>query len=332
MIRLVDPLTNPDWDSLVAGHPDATIFHSSAWASVLHDSYGHEIFGLIDVHGGSTHGLLPIAGVRSWLTGRRGVSLPFSDHAGVLEFRQKSASRLANAARLLARDRGWHHVELRTRRGARPTFIGHELDLSEFPACLPAPVRRGVQKAVRSGLTTDVQSGRDALEEFYRLHVATRRRHGVPPQPWKFFESIQRHVLSNGLGFVVLARSGSQAIAASVFLVWGHSAVFKFGASDLTFQSLRPNNLVLWTGLREAARRGAQFVDFGRTSPGNIGLLRFKRGWSTREFPIHYERQTPNGESLPAMAKEAGWSNGICRNLPGTLNRWFGAAAYRHLD
>jgi hypothetical protein len=31
----VDPVTHPNWDSLVAALPDSSFFHGSAWARVL---------------------------------------------------------------------------------------------------------------------------------------------------------------------------------------------------------------------------------------------------------------------------------------------------------
>jgi hypothetical protein len=40
----VDPLGHADWDTLVAAHPQSTIFHSGGWARVLRDTYGHRPF------------------------------------------------------------------------------------------------------------------------------------------------------------------------------------------------------------------------------------------------------------------------------------------------
>jgi len=41
MVRL-NPLVLPDWDAQVAALPGAGFFHSSAWARVLHATYGYQ--------------------------------------------------------------------------------------------------------------------------------------------------------------------------------------------------------------------------------------------------------------------------------------------------
>ena len=44
----------------------------------------------------------------------------------------------------------------------------------------------------------------------------------------------------------------------------------------LTFQNLRPNNLVMWEGIKSLMQRGADTLHLGRTSMENEGLRRFK--------------------------------------------------------
>ena len=89
------------------------------------------------------------------------------------------------------------------------------------------------------------------MERFFRLHAVTRRRHGSPPQPLKFFRLVHEHLIEKGMGFVSLVESGSQAVAGAVFLHFGGNAVFKFGASTPGALALRPNHLAIWSGVRE---------------------------------------------------------------------------------
>ena len=55
------------------------------------------------------------------------------------------------------------------------------------------------------------------MRDFYRLHARTRRRHGLPPQPFSFFSNIHSEVIKPGLGFVVLAKNASKVVAGAVF-------------------------------------------------------------------------------------------------------------------
>src|SRR5580658_5887369 len=76
---IVDPLQRPDWDTLIAAHSGSTIFHGSGWARVLNETYGHTPMYVCQFQGKRLARTLPIMEAASPLTGRRGVSLPFTD-------------------------------------------------------------------------------------------------------------------------------------------------------------------------------------------------------------------------------------------------------------
>src|SRR5205085_7079222 len=104
-------------------------------------------------------------------------------------------------------------------------------------------VLRGARRALREGLTVEHRADRAALADFYRLHLATRRRLGVPCHPRRFilaFEALFRQ----GLGLTTLVRSGGRPVAGAVFLTHGRTVIYKHGASDQRFQNRRPNNLL----------------------------------------------------------------------------------------
>src|SRR5207253_7547581 len=125
-------------------------------------------------------------------------------------------------------------------------FFGHTLDLGsgaqELTTHFASPVRRAIRKAKRSDVSVAVGRNRQVIDDFYRLHVQTRRRHGLPPQPASFFLNIYEHIIKPGLGFIVLAQRGSRPIAAAVFFRFGKNAIYKYGASDKRFQEFRANN------------------------------------------------------------------------------------------
>ena len=121
-------------------------------------------------------------------------------------------------------------------------------------------------------------------------------------------------------------------MAGAVFFHSGRTCLYKFGASDETFQHLRANNLVMWEAIKWHARRGLGRLDFGRTSLGNGGLRRFKLGWGARERRIDYFRYDQRKAGfVTARDVSSGWHNRIFRMLPVSLSRLIGAAAYRHV-
>jgi hypothetical protein len=340
-IQRVNPLADPRWDARLAGCPGATFFHGAAWARVLHGAYGFDPVYFTTGDGERLSSLLPVMDVRSWLTGRRGISLPFTDACAPLAADAASARALFEAARDDAKRSDWKYLECRGGRAllgdppASTSFFGHRLDLSPGEARLFADtadsVRRAVRKADHSGLTITFSCELADVRAFYRLLGKTRKRHGLPAQPFRFFAAIHRHILAQNQGCVVLARHGGVPVAGAVFFHFSRTALYKFGASDERFQHLRANNKVMWEAIAWHAQKGFAQLDFGRTSLANAGLRRFKLGWGATEHPIDYVRY-----DLPAAAftagrdESSGWYNRLFRRLPVSLSRVAGALLYKH--
>jgi len=342
-MRIYDPVHNPGWDDLVALHRDAGCFHTTAWAKVLHQTYNHHPFYLRFSRGRRLAALVPLMEVRSPFTGCRGVCLPFSDACEPLIFDPEAVDLIEDRLVRFAQERRWKHLEIRGGKffqlAARSAtkFYGHTLDLrssvEELATRFASPIRRAIRKAERSDVSAVVVRNRPAIGDFYRLHVQTRRRHGLPPQPASFFLNIYEHIIRPGLGFIVLAQRRSRPIAAAIFFRLGKNALYKYGASDKTFQEFRANNLVMWRGIQFLARNSAKKLHFGRTACENDGLRRFKLSWGTQEEIINYYRVGPSGRqcSIPAH-HGSGFHKRIFGRLPLAFNRLAGSMIYPHLD
>ncbi|MCS7089687.1 MAG: GNAT family N-acetyltransferase [Verrucomicrobiota bacterium] len=343
VVEPVDPLAMPDWDNWVARMDGVTVFHTTAWLRVLRDTYGHQFMGLCLRQANRCVGLLPLAEVNSLLTGRRGVSLPFTDFCPALTKPEADPSKLWLEALRVARARGWRSLELRDPRLGLPKlqpslqFYAHKLDLNRGAenvlSRMDGAFRRALRKAESSGLKPEISCSIHALEDYYRLHCMTRRRHGLPPQPWRFFQNIARHLLAQDFGMVVLVRKDQTPVAGAVFLHFGQCAIYKYGASDMAAQQHRPNNLVMWTAIRYYCTRAYTLLHLGRTSLGNEGLRRFKAGLGAAEEPLAvYRIQPDTGRTLALQDLTEGWHTRIFRRMPPALLRWSGAMLYPHLD
>ena len=311
-MRILDPVHNPGWDVVIALHRDAGCFHTSAWAKVLRQTYNHHPFYLQFSRGRRLAVLIPLMEVRSPFTGRRGVCLPFSDACEPLIFDPEAADLIRDRLVRFARERRWKHLEIRGGKWFQPAsssvakFYGHTLDLrrrvGDLADCFDSSVRRAIRKAERSNVSVAVGRNRQVVDDFYRLHVQTRRRHGLPPQPASLFLNIYEHIIKPGLGFTVLAQRESRPIAAAIFFRFGKNALYKYGASDKRFQEFRANNLVMWHGIQFLLRTGVEKLHFGRTERENEGLRRFKLSWGTQEEVINYCQIDPLGRQrlMPA--------------------------------
>ena len=337
----VNPADYPGWDALVTAHPRGSIFHGSAWAKTLQKSYDFKLVYFTAGEAGGRSTILPLMEVNSWLTGRRGIALPFTDVCKPLYSDAAAARKLIQAALDFGRTRNWKSVEWRSGRelfGEAPAslaFYGHSLDLEpdedRMFARLESSVRRAIRKAEKSGVTVAISQSLEAMKVFYALQCKTRRKHGLPPQPFAFFWNIFQQILSKNLGMIAIASCRERPIAASVCFQLGAQAVYKYGASVEASQHLRGANVVMWEAIKWHARHGAKTLHLGRTSLGNEGLRRFKLGWDAAEQKIEYVKfDLRKGRFVTETDGATGWYNRVFRALPMRVSRLVGAVLYRH--
>ena len=341
-LRIVDPTLDPAWDALLWTHPNATFFHSSAWARTLRGAYGFQCRYIVATDSGELRGLLPLMEARSWLRGTRGVALPFTDECAPLVSRGITAESLFEVAASEGRSRRWKHLEVRGGQeqfeGAPEavSFYGHTLGLNSRAETVfdqfDDSVQRALRKAERNGVSVEFGTDLNSVSAYYRLHCRTRTRLGAPPQPFRFFQSLWENVLNKGHGFVALARHEGRPIAGAVFFRFARQAIYKFSASDERFQDLRGPNLVVWHSIRRLIDAGVMELDFGKTSCSNEGLRRFKRQWGAQERPIRYFRYSFSQKSFVKIDDlAAGAQARLFALMPVVLSRWVGRAVYPHL-
>jgi hypothetical protein len=340
-LQVVNPLEVGEWDRLLAARADGTVFHASGWARVLREVFNFTPCYLADVCGDRMEALLPMMEVKSVLTGIRGVALPFADGCEPLGDDRRGAKLIQSALEYGAA-RKWRYFECRGGRQYMrdvPVSLGfytHLLDLTQGVQRLwdglEGSVRRAVRKAQEQGIQILVSRTLDSAREFYRLYCLTRKRHGLPPQSWRFFESIHRHILSAGHGFMVEAWHDGRVVASNIYFHQGKKAVYKYGASDTKIQNLRASNLVMWQAIETLVREGFSQLDLGRTSLGNAGLRRFKLGWGVREAQLEYFKYNfRSGKYVADQDKTLGWHVRLFRLIPSALARPIGTLLYRHL-
>lgn len=339
----LDPLTDSRWQTFVDGTPRPCVFHHPAWLGLVGTRYRYAMSALCVVgDGGEIVAGIPLARVSSRLTGRRLVAVPFSDvcppafAAGAGEEGTIALSRALAAERA----RTGLDVELRWRMDDVPGahvvggFLTHRLALEPDADAVLArasksQVRRAIAKARRAGVVAAPASDRAALGEFYELHARTRRRQAVPVQPRDFILRFEE-LFARGLGHVMISRHEGRAIAAAVFLTYGGTLTYKYGASDEAFLDLRPNHALFAEAIRRGCEAGLGELDFGRTDPDNEGLARFKRSWAAREERLAYtylaERPPKAGDGLAGRAVAA-----AIRRGPPATGQVIGTALYRHV-
>jgi lipid II:glycine glycyltransferase (peptidoglycan interpeptide bridge formation enzyme) len=242
--------------------------------------------------------------VTSWLTGRRLVSLPFSDHCEPLvndisEFRELLAAPTSEL-----KNKHWKYVEVRPKTA---TFVAgseeyperyllHALDLrpnleSIFKGLHADSIRRKIRRAERERLVLETGNNERLLADFYRLHLTTRRRHRLPPHPKRWFRNLLESFQSAAV--VRVAKREGTAIAAVLTIESARTLVYKYGCSEARFHNTGAMPFVFWDMIRDAKLRGFSAIDLGRTEIDNEGLAIFKERWGATREQLVYARFPP---------------------------------------
>lgn len=341
-MKVLDPLKDPRWEYLRARAGGGTIFAHPAWLRLLRDQYGYEILAwCLAGEGERLSAGVPVALVRSRLTGTRLVALPFSDACPPM-IDPAAGVGLDDVGGAMAAQRGRMglDLEVRAKLPAAPgshlveAYVQHQLTLEPDVDQVrrrfsKSQVKRGIAKARREGVTVERRTDEDGLRRFYRLHLQTRRHQGVPTQPKRFIMGFAQ-LFEAGLGFVLIARHKGQDAAAAVFLATGVSLTYKYGASDHRLLGARPNNLLFMDAIEWGCTNGLRTLDFGRTDPANEGLRAFKRAWGADESPLYYTHFADHPPSAEPGRAQRAVANAI-RRAPAPFGRLVGEALYRHL-
>ena len=341
-LEIINPIEHPGWDQLLLDQPDCSFFHTSHWASVLHDSYGYQPRYFAAVEQGSLKACIPVMEIRSSLTGTRGVSLPFTDYCYPLLPASLPAQEAFDAVIQYGGQAGWQTIEFRGGEKlpllwpSSSFYYGHKLDLlreeDALFSNLKDSTRRNIRKALREGVSITMSGDSGSMEEFYRLNCITRKAHGLPPQPLYFFKNVRDHVLAKGHGHIALARHKGNAIAGAVYFHFGTRALYKYGASDRRYLHMRPNDLVMWEAIAWYRDRGYDALCFGRTELENEGLRAFKKGWGAEEKIIRYALYDMGAKQFVAGSPaDRVVSAAILRRMPVPFLKFIGSALYRHV-
>ncbi len=339
VLHFLDP-QDDRWVNFTESEAQATIFHHPAWIDLLSECYGYRPFvvSVFDRRGRITAGL-PMMEVKSRLTGSRWEALPFSDYCTPLYANDASLDLLTQGLISLYQQGSLPKIEVRWRLPPHPaissvsSFVLHTLNLDpdteRVAKGFSRTHRQNIRTAVSRGVRIEWGVQPEHLRLFFRLHLETRRRKGIPVQPLRFFELLWRKTIQKGLGFILLAYLDESCIAAGLFLHWHQTLTFKYVASSIDRRKLRPNNLLYWTAIRWGCENGYTLFDMGKTDLGNSGLRRFKRGWGATEMSLTYSVLSEK-PTRATNAKLMSLMNTLIQRSPVWVCRMLGELLYRH--
>jgi CelD/BcsL family acetyltransferase involved in cellulose biosynthesis len=344
-VNRIDPLTDPRWPELLQRHPHASIFHTAGWLEALRRTYGYQPIAFTAA--ASAHELadgLLFCCINSRFTGRRLVSLPFSDHCEPLTNTLEDLTTFLRFLEQNLKKEKWRYIELRPLNSLGNSFSGfeqnqtsfiHILDLARtqdeiFRGFHKDSIQRKIRRAEREGLTYEEGRSEQFLDQFYQLLLRTRRRHQLPPQPRQWFRNLI-DCLGDQLKIRVASRDG-QPMASILTLEFKNVMVYKYGCSDAQYHNLGPMHLLFWKTIQEARNKGLREFDLGRSDADNAGLVEFKDRWGATRSTLDYLRYPP---AIVKRDSRESWGVRVAKqlfhHLPDGFLEVAGKLLYRHV-
>jgi hypothetical protein len=344
-VHEIDPLRDARWREFVRQHPAGSVFHTASWLEALQRTYGYEpaAMAMSDVQGNLTSALV-FCRINSWITGKRIVSLPFSDHCDPLINEAAELAPLLTSVQQEAALTECKYVELRPKAHVTHTEVGlwqsrrfcfHLLSLrpdieNVFSRLHRDCIQRKIRRAERESLTITEGPTPSNLARFYGLVVRTRRRQGLLPQPFRWFRNVV-DCLGPAVNIRIASKTG-EAIAGLLTILNDKSITYKYGASDERFHNLGGMPYLFWLAIKDGIDRGFQEFDLGRSDATNAGLIAFKdhlgafrSELSYWRSPVHADRQSGLQSFGLALLREAH------AYIPEKCLTSLGALVYRHI-
>jgi CelD/BcsL family acetyltransferase involved in cellulose biosynthesis len=344
MIYEVNPITDRRWENFVARHPHSSIFHTPGWLLALQRTYGYEpVVYTTSPPGEELTNGLPFCQISSWITGRRLVSLPFSDHCDPLLGDGSSGADLFEELGKKLLGRNWRYIEVRPRRRgivvlqdrswSSESYCFHAINLERDLKTIYASfhkdcVQRKIRRADREKMRYTEGRTASLLRMFYDLFVRNRQRQRVPPQPFRWFVN-----LAECLGpamQVRVALQGERVAASIVTLEHQKTLVYKYGCSDARLNNLGGMSWLFWKAVQKAKSQDLKEMDLGRSSWDNQGLIVFKDHLGGKRLSLNYWKKPPPAPYFSvfgALRRPAGW---IFGHAPLPVLTMTGNLLYRH--
>jgi hypothetical protein len=336
-----------EWISFIQERAECSIYYHPAWLRVLEEETNQKITKLVcRDNKEELVGILPLQNTKGMPFGiggtpaiKRMSSLPRTPIGGLVAINDEVADILISKAIEISNKNSKYRLQIKSFNGGLNERISvlskyywrefYFTDIPKYPEELRfgnsknhTKIKWGVNKAIKNGIKIRYSDSEKDLLQWYNLYLDTMKFHTTPPRSLRFFKSLWKNLKAEGLMQLVLAEledSGKQRIiAGSIFLTFNKIVVYAFNGSDRDVFELRPNDLIHWTVIHDAQKKGFEIYDWGEVTRGQEGLAAYKEKWSSKKLNM-YHYYFPGFEKIGEDDIDSGIKEGLLKNLWGLL-------------
>lgn len=304
IFKNIDELDDKKWLELLKNSNFTTFFHTKPWFLVWKKSYPQTDFYLFLLEDQKKNYL---AGLPFWVKKKFGLkkffSLPFGTYGGFVfdkKLGEKEVSFFIN--RCIETLKGWNVLKIEVvdffkkfdfleSLGFQPReYFTHLLDLNNFfendsYRGFTKKRREAIRQSEKRGVwIKDVESEAE-VEKCYELTLATYSRYKIkkPKYPLLLFRNIFKIMQGQPYLKWAIAKKDEKIIGSLINFAFRDMVCAWEGASDYTYQSLRPNDALCFHSILWAKKNNFKIYNFGATPEKALGMLRFKESWGTKK-------------------------------------------------
>lgn len=291
-------------DAWVMAHDGGLAFHRPQWLTAIETGTGQAAHCLVAETGGEITAILPFHLIHSPLFGRALISSGFAVGGGILSDSGPATRMLA--AQICALAERWACPTVELRGGALPGGDWIEKRESHANFCkplqaddeaellaIPRKQRAEVRKGLENGLSIETGRGQHDRDWHYAVYAESVRNLGTPVFPKSLMASVMEG-FGDDADIVTVLHDGRPV--ASVLSLYHNGSVMPYwGGGVRDARRLRANDVMYYSLMNHARRRGCTHFDFGR-SKVESGAFSFKKNWGFEPEPMAYAVYTADGQ------------------------------------
>ena len=306
-VKMLDIYGDCDkWDGYVKNHPDATVYHMSAWGRAVSKSMGHKCYYIYVEENDEICALVPLIHIKSVLFGNSLISVAFATGGGPIFDNQQALALLDEECRNLSHNLDVDFLECRNVDEVHDDWPSKKemysifrktlsSDNEENMLAIPRKQRAMVRKGIKFGLRAVVD---DLPDRLFSMYSESLRNLGSPVFPKKLFYNLKQEYGEN-CEIVTIETEQGKAISSVMTFYFRDEVVPYYGGGTYEARGLAANDFMYWSLMERAVRvRHCRIFDFGRSKNGT-GAFSFKKNWGFEAKPLNYEFILKNGGNMP---------------------------------